>query len=411
MAYDNLEPDFDLDGDEGTVMDIGPVEVDPDLGVNDWLIGKVLSPHKVEAGIFRSVMLRLWESRNCIEIRNVGFNLFSFRFAAEKDKELVLRSGPWLFNRHLIALNNFDLTVNPTSIPLTRVPIWVQAHGLPYTMRTEKMARSLGAKFGGFMEWDKYEARRYGVSLRIRVWLNIASPLRRGQMVAGHGGAPLRVSFKYEKIVNFCFRCGMIDHVTADCALPDDGTPNRFGMWLRGEVERRRGNRRDYRQDDGDLPEDNEDFDEEGQHDGLGSEPNTKGLVTGAEDEGNTGKNPSDNMHVIEEQRNTKRTSDDEGEKNQRPGKEKAGNEYIFGSQRVHGNNSPWKRQPRNNARGIHIREGGGAQYENEHRKRTTMSSSLFGPQNTGFSPPLKKQTTDSGLGMAEAVDQPGPPQ
>ncbi|XP_057444766.1 uncharacterized protein LOC130737012 [Lotus japonicus] len=379
--------------------------------------GKPLSPHKVEPGIFRNVMLRLWESRNCTEIRNVGLNLFSFRFASAKDKELVLRSGPWIFNRHLLALNSFDLAVNPASIPVTRVPIWVQAHGLPYTLRTERMARSLGEKFGGFLEWDKYEARRYGVSLRIRVWLDITAPLRRGQMVAVQGGAPVRVSFKYEKIVNFCFRCGMVDHVLADCVLPDDGSPNRYGLWIRGETEKRRGARRDggkLRLEEEELQEEYEEDAEENHAEEDAQETRESGNDTGkksVEEELVTKPTSADDKHEPNAKLTGTKKPEEEVDNNRRPGKAKAGTDFIFGSQRVHGNNSPWKRQPRSGARGVQIREGGGAHHEDDHRKRSSVSSSLPGPNSTGFSPPLKKKHTDSGLGLAGSAKQPRPPQ
>lgn len=180
MALDDLIPEFELEGDETMALDIGEAEVDPNLGVDVWLVGRILSPNKVEPRVFRSVMRRFWESRNCLDICHVGVNLFSIKFGSTRDRDLVLRGGPWFFSRQLIALSIFDTAVNPAAIPITRVPFWVQAHGLPYTLRTEKMARSLGESLGGFLDWDRYEGNRYGVSLRIRAWINIGSPLRRG---------------------------------------------------------------------------------------------------------------------------------------------------------------------------------------------------------------------------------------
>lgn len=180
MALDDLIPEFELEGDETVALDIGEAEVDPNLGVDVWLVGRILSPNKVEPRVFRSVMRRFWESRNCLDICHVGVNLFFIKFGSTRDRDLVLRGGPWFFSRQLIALSIFDTAVNPAAIPITRVPFWVQAHGLPYTLRTEKMARSLGESLGGFLDWDRYEGNRYGVSLRIRAWINIGSPLRRG---------------------------------------------------------------------------------------------------------------------------------------------------------------------------------------------------------------------------------------
>lgn len=185
----------------------------------------------------------------------MGPNLFSIRFGSAKDRELVLRGGPWFFSRQLIALNVFDITLNPASIPISRVPFWIQVHGLPYTHRTEKMARALGDSFGGFIDWDRYEANRYGVCLRIRAWLNIEAPLRRGQMITQRGKPPMKVAFKYEKLITFCYRCGKLDHGIKDCEAPGDGVVNKFGNWMRteGEEDKRHGGRREEGPYDGEF--------------------------------------------------------------------------------------------------------------------------------------------------------------
>ncbi|XP_057428478.1 uncharacterized protein At4g02000-like [Lotus japonicus] len=237
MAFINDAPMIDFEGDENVVLDLGDVQADPNLEANVWLVGRVLSPKRVIGGIFRSVMLRLWETRNCKEIRHVGPNLFSFEFGSPKDRDLFLRSGPWLFDRHLVVLDVFDISKDPLQIPLTRIPFWIQVHGLPYTLRTENIAKLLGGSFDGYLGWDKYEAHRYGYYLRIRAWVNVNAPLRRGQMVATRGGAPLRVTFKYEKLVNFCFRCGRLDHVLSICKGEAYGGNLRYGAWLRAEEE------------------------------------------------------------------------------------------------------------------------------------------------------------------------------
>lgn len=126
MAYEEMIPDFDLEGDETVTLDIDEVEVDPNLGVDVWLVARVLTQNRIEPRVFRSVMRRYWESRNCQDICHVGPNLFSIKFASAKDRDLVLKGGPWFFSRQLIALAVFDITVNPTTIPITRIPFWIQ---------------------------------------------------------------------------------------------------------------------------------------------------------------------------------------------------------------------------------------------------------------------------------------------
>lgn len=41
-------------------------------------------------------------------------------------------------------------------------------------------AKSLGDYFAGFLGWDKLEERRYNSCFRIRAWVRVDLPLRRG---------------------------------------------------------------------------------------------------------------------------------------------------------------------------------------------------------------------------------------
>ena len=57
------------------------------------------------------------------------------------------------------------------------------------------------------------------------------------------GGEQRWISFKYERLPNFCYRCGMLSHGLRDCpegkveALPEISALQ-YGAWLRGEVSR-----------------------------------------------------------------------------------------------------------------------------------------------------------------------------
>lgn len=90
-----------LEGAEAEVLDIGKLDVEPELEEDVWLLGRVLTKARVGVIPFRAVMQPLWTSRNCEEIRQVGINLFSFRFKKTKDRDLVLKLGPWFFDRHI----------------------------------------------------------------------------------------------------------------------------------------------------------------------------------------------------------------------------------------------------------------------------------------------------------------------
>lgn len=56
----------------------------------------------------------------------------------------------------------------------------------------------------------------WGRCLRVKVFLNVTKPLVRGTKVEFDGNVSI-VIFLYEKLCEFCFICGKLDHVEKDC--------------------------------------------------------------------------------------------------------------------------------------------------------------------------------------------------
>ena len=88
------------------------------------------------------------------------------------------------------------------------------------------------------VQWGKY--------LRVRVQLDVTKKLIQGKKIAVEGGEQCWIAFKYERLPNFCYRCGMLSHGLRDCpegkveAL-SELPALQYGAWLRGEVLRRGG--------------------------------------------------------------------------------------------------------------------------------------------------------------------------
>ena len=53
--------------------------------------------------------------------------------------------------------------------------------------------------------------------MRVKVALNIGKPLKRGRKVAIAGGDSIIVVFKYERLLDFCYIYGYLDHQELDC--------------------------------------------------------------------------------------------------------------------------------------------------------------------------------------------------
>ena len=78
-----------------------------------------------------------------------------------------------------------------------------------------------------------------GSFIRVRVTLDVYQPLCRGRVIKLEDGEKIWVSFKYERLPNFCYWCGCFDHGDKDCDIwiQSKGTlqssSQQYGSWLR----------------------------------------------------------------------------------------------------------------------------------------------------------------------------------
>ncbi|XP_057453130.1 uncharacterized protein LOC130744991 [Lotus japonicus] len=182
----------------------------------------------------KETLRNLWRGFGTFEIRDIGPNLFTFRFDDKQDRDRVLLGGPWNYNHFVLVLKVLEVDESPSQVPLDRVPFWVQVHDMPVGLHTEEVARSLGVALGGFMDWDPSERRGHGAFLRVKASVDVSKPLLRFKLLGRGHKEPLRVTFRYERLANLCYRCGHMDHLVKHCRSKDRG-PFPFGLGLKVE--------------------------------------------------------------------------------------------------------------------------------------------------------------------------------
>ena len=65
-------------------------------------------------------------------------------------------------------------------------------------------------------------------------------PLRRGSKIKGPDGEVVWVDFKYERLISFCFRCGILGHEAKTCEQPrgTEEQENQYGEWMKAGFRR-----------------------------------------------------------------------------------------------------------------------------------------------------------------------------
>ncbi|KAI8016633.1 Uncharacterized protein LOK49_LG05G03299 [Camellia lanceoleosa] len=181
------------------------------------LIGKLLSVRPVNLAVMRATLVQVWRLFRGVKFSVVGENLFLLQFDHLVDKTKVLTNGPWSFDKHLLLLDNFDGSLQPSEVLLTYADFWIHAYDLPLVCMTREVGLLIGRHLGEFLDMDYGAAgTAWGRFLRIRVKINVSHALRWGMKISLPGRNVVWVSFTYERLPNFCYFCGKIGHGDKD---------------------------------------------------------------------------------------------------------------------------------------------------------------------------------------------------
>lgn len=154
---------------------------------------------------------------------------------------------PWSYEKQLILMQEFEGEMVPKEIKLQWVPFWVQMYNLPLKSMTREARYEIGLKLGKVLEVDVVEKGvQWGKFLRVRIRIDVTRKLIRGKKVSIEGGESRWIFFKYERLPNFCYWCGMLDHGEKDCLEkkgeePGRGEQMQYGAWIKGEPGRQLG--------------------------------------------------------------------------------------------------------------------------------------------------------------------------
>ncbi|TYG50040.1 hypothetical protein ES288_D10G144100v1 [Gossypium darwinii] len=122
-------------------------------------------------------------------------------------------------------------------IRLVSSPFWIKIGPCFPEFDKKYLLHAVGVTFGGVLR-----SEILGEFCRLRVKLNVQRPLCRGIFVSIGNGNKFWIPFKYEKLPNFCFGCGMLGHSLHDCTEIIPAEENRiredppFSLALKAEL-------------------------------------------------------------------------------------------------------------------------------------------------------------------------------
>uniref|UniRef100_A0A803PJT9 DUF4283 domain-containing protein n=1 Tax=Cannabis sativa TaxID=3483 RepID=A0A803PJT9_CANSA len=217
---ENMAHVLTLTDKEATVHELlDDVGGDQQTGKTFCLVFRVLTTRTIKIEWFEEAMRNAWTTRSPITFSEYGNGMFMAEFGCEGGMRRVIEGQPWHFDHCLVTSANpagLD-TLLPNQLRYS--PFWIQAHSIPFGMKSYKPAKMIGDEVGDFLEVDKTTLLKVsGLFLRVRVLLDVSKPIPRGILVDFRNIHKEKwLNFKYENLPNICFHCGMFDHTLTKC--------------------------------------------------------------------------------------------------------------------------------------------------------------------------------------------------
>lgn len=197
------------------------LEGDIDEEVNKYelcLVGRLLTEKSINVRAMKSKIADVWRPSMGLTIKEIDQGLFLFQFYRKEDKQWVQNGGPWSFDNAMLALEEVRTGQNPVDVKPCFLSIWVQIHNLPVGYMQETVGKQLGNFFGEFLEYGaENSASIWRDCMRVQIRIDVRKPLKRKKKIIKKDGQEFTVICKYERLGEFCFTCGMVNHTDRFC--------------------------------------------------------------------------------------------------------------------------------------------------------------------------------------------------
>ncbi|CAL9229625.1 unnamed protein product [Arabidopsis halleri] len=216
--------DLDLGIDDDPIT-LSPEFVSQAASVNRYsLIVTTVNPRKQNLRALIGQMPRVWGLTDSCVGRIMGQGKVQFKFKTEESMNLVLSRGPWSFNDWMLSIHRWYPNITEGKMKI--IPFWVQIQGIPILYLTNAMARAVGNRLGHVKLVDFDENANQVGFVRVKIDWNVDDPLRFQRNFQFTAGENTIIKFRFERLRNFCTKCGSLKHDIKECSLVfDDANP------------------------------------------------------------------------------------------------------------------------------------------------------------------------------------------
>lgn len=206
------------------------------------ILGKFITDKPIHINSIQTGLSNIWGNPAGLQIQEIEGKIIQFFIDNKLDHDRILLGNPWIFRNSWLVIKPWDRETNIRNLDFDHVPVWIQLWGLPNHCKTKQMGESLGALLGRVEAVEFYEYPGKNRILKIKVAINIHNPIQTGIHVGNPTDGTTWIDFRYEKLPQICYSCGLVGHADNLCQnLPlEQGNSTPLGPWIRSTQYGRR---------------------------------------------------------------------------------------------------------------------------------------------------------------------------
>ncbi|CAJ2642331.1 unnamed protein product [Trifolium pratense] len=166
------------------------------------ILGKIITDKHIHVSSIQNGLESIWGSPPGLKIQEIEGKILQFFITNVADQERILQGNPWIFRNSWLIVKPWDRETDPRTIDFDHAPMII----------------------------------------KIKVAINVHQPIPSGIHVGNTTYGTCWIDFRYERLPQMCFNCGMMGHDRKLCrnqALKTD-TLAPLGPWIRSTQYGRR---------------------------------------------------------------------------------------------------------------------------------------------------------------------------
>jgi hypothetical protein len=180
-------------------------------------LGKIITEKPIHVSSIQNGLESIWGSPQGLKIQEIEGGILQFFTTKPIDQERILLGNPWIFRNAWLVIKAWDRQADPRTVDFTYAPVWIQLWGLPPHCKTKKMGESIGSLLGKVEAAEFYEYPGKKMIIKIKVAINVLKPIQTGILIGNHRDDTYWIDFRYEKLPQVCFKCGLLGHGDTLC--------------------------------------------------------------------------------------------------------------------------------------------------------------------------------------------------